>query len=124
MGVSLGVQRLKNTAHHGGFLGELHPGIHQLAVPRGAFVFGIGGVFHDDMDLAQVIGRCQYGGGHQGQGHHHRQQQGEDLFLHLLFPFFYILCKRLYSGFAEELGAERLKLRPRMERCGCCAAST
>ena len=76
MGVSLGVQRLGDTAHHGGFLGELHPGIHQRAVPGGAFVFGIGGVFHDDMGLAQVIGRCQHGGGHQGQGHHQCQQQG------------------------------------------------
>ena len=76
MGVSLGVQRLGDTAHHGGFLGELHPGIHQRAVPGGAIVFGIGGVFHDDMGLAQVIGRCQHGGGHQGQGHHQCQQQG------------------------------------------------
>ena len=76
MGVSLGVQRLKDTAHHGGILGELHPGIHQRAVPGGAIVFGIGGVFHDDMGLAQVNGRCQHGGGHQGQGHHQCQQQG------------------------------------------------
>ena len=76
MGVSLGVQRLGDTAHHGGFLGELHPGIHQRAVPGGAIVFGIGGVFHDDMGLAQVNGRCQHGGGHQGQGHHQCQQQG------------------------------------------------
>ena len=76
LGISLGLQRLDDTAHHGGFLGELHPGIHQGAVPRSAFVFGIGGVFHDDMGLAQVNGRCQHGGGHQGQGHHQCQQQG------------------------------------------------
>ena len=76
MGVSLGVQRLKDTAHHGGIPGELHPAVHQGAVPRSAFVFGIGGVFHDDMGLAQVNGRCQHGGGHQGQGHHQCQQQG------------------------------------------------
>ena len=76
MGVSLGVQRLKDTAHHGGIPGELHPAVHQGAVPRSAFVFGIGSVFHDDMGLAQVIGRCQHGGGHQGQGHHQCQQQG------------------------------------------------
>ena len=76
MGVSLGVQRLKDTAHHGGIPGELHPGIHQRAVPRSAFVFGIGSVFHDDMGLAQVIGRCQHGGGDQRQGHHQCQQQG------------------------------------------------
>ena len=76
MGVSLGVQRLKDTAHHGGIPGELHPAVHQGAVPRSAFVFGIGSVFHDDMGLAQVIGRCQHGGRHQGQGHHQCQQQG------------------------------------------------
>ena len=76
MGVSLGVQRLKDTAHHGGIPGELHPAVHQGTVPRSAFVFGIGSVFHDDMGLAQVIGRCQHGGGHQGQGHHQCQQQG------------------------------------------------
>ena len=76
MGVFLGIQRLKDTAHHGGILGELHPGIHQRAVPGGAFCFGIGSVFHNDMSLTQVIGRCQHGGGHQGQGHHQCQQQG------------------------------------------------
>ena len=76
MGVSLGVQRLGDTAHHGGIPGELHPAVHQGAVPRSAFVFGIGSVFHDDMGLAQVNGRCQHGGGHQGQGHHQCQQQG------------------------------------------------
>ena len=126
MGVSLGVQRLKDTAHHGGILGELHPGIHQRAGPGRSITihrFCEGSVFHDDMGLAQVNGRCQHGGGHQGQGHHQCQQQGEDLFLHLFFPFFRILCKRLYGEFAEESGAERLKLRPPMERCGCCAAS-
>ena len=79
MGVSLGVQRLKDTAHHGGFLGELHPGIHQRAGPGRSFTihrFCEGSVFHDDMGLAQVNGRCQHGGGHQGQGHHQCQQQG------------------------------------------------
>ena len=79
MGVSLGVQRLKDTAHHGGILGELHPGIHQRAGPGRSFTihrFCEGSVFHDDMGLAQVIGRCQHGGGHQGQGHHQCQQQG------------------------------------------------
>ena len=76
MGVSLGVQRLKDTAHHGGIPGELHPAVHQGAVPRSTFVFGIGSVFHDDMGLAQVNGRCQHGGGHQRQGHHQCQQQG------------------------------------------------
>ena len=79
MGVSLGVQRLKDTAHHGGILGELHPGIHQRAGPGRSFTihrFCEGSVFHDDMGLAQVNGRCQHGGGHQGQGHHQCQQQG------------------------------------------------
>ena len=79
MGVSLGVQRLKDTAHHGGILGELHPGIHQRAGPGRSITihrFCEGSVFHDDTDLAQVIGRCQHGGGHQGQGHHQCQQQG------------------------------------------------
>ena len=79
MGVSLGVQRLGDTAHRGGILGELHPGIHQRAGPGRSFTihrFCEGSVFHDDMGLAQVIGRCQHGGGHQGQGHHHCQQQG------------------------------------------------
>ena len=78
MGVSLGVQRLKDTAHHGGILGELHPGIHQRAGPGRSFTihrFCEGSVFHDDMGLAQVNGRCQHGGGHQGQGHHQCQQQ-------------------------------------------------
>ena len=76
MGVSLGVQRLKDTAHHGGILGELHPGIHQRAGPGRSFTihrFCEGSVFHDDMGLAQVNGRCQHGGGHQGQGHHQCQ---------------------------------------------------
>ena len=79
MGVSLGVQRLKDTAHHGGILGELHPGIHQRAGPGRSFTihrFCEGSVFHDDMGLAQVNGHCQHGGGHQGQGHHQCQQQG------------------------------------------------
>ena len=79
MGVSLGVQRLKDTAHHGGILGELHPGIHQRAGSGRSFTihrFCEGSVFHDDMGLAQVNGRCQHGGGHQGQGHHQCQQQG------------------------------------------------
>ena len=76
MGVFLGVQRLKDTAHHGGILGELHPGIHQRAGPGRSFTihrFCEGSVFHDDMGLAQVNGRCQHGGGHQGQGHHQCQ---------------------------------------------------
>ena len=79
LGISLGLQRLGDTAHHGGFLGELHPGIHQRAGPGRSFTihrFCEGSVFHDDTDLAQVNGRCQHGGGHQGQGHHQCQQQG------------------------------------------------
>ena len=79
LGISLGLQRLGDTAHHGGFLGELHPGIHQRAGPGRSFTihrFCEGSVFHDDMGLAQVNGRCQHGGGHQGQGHHQCQQQG------------------------------------------------
>ena len=79
LGISLGLQRLGDTAHRGGILGELHPGIHQRAGPGRSFTihrFCEGSVFHDDMGLAQVIGRCQHGGGHQGQGHHQCQQQG------------------------------------------------
>ena len=79
LGISLGLQRLGDTAHHGGFLGELHPGIHQRAGPGRSITihrFCEGSVFHDDTGLAQVIGRCQHGGGHQGQGHHQCQQQG------------------------------------------------
>ena len=79
LGVALGFQRLGDTAHHGGILGELHPGIHQRAGPGRSFTihrFCEGSVFHDDTDLAQVNGRCQHGGGHQGQGHHQCQQQG------------------------------------------------
>ena len=79
LGVSLGLQRLGDTAHRGGILGELHPDIHQRAGPGRSFTihrFCEGSVFHDDMGLAQVIGRCQHGGGHQGQGHHQCQQQG------------------------------------------------
>ena len=79
LGVALGFQRLGDTAHHGGILGELHPGIHQRAGPGRSFTihrFCEGSVFHDDMGLAQVNGRCQHGGGHQGQGHHQCQQQG------------------------------------------------
>ena len=79
LGISLGLQRLGDTAHRGGILGELHPGIHQRAGPGRSFTihrFCEGSVFHDDMGLAQVNGRCQHGGGHQGQGHHQCQQQG------------------------------------------------
>ena len=77
--VIAGFQGLGDTAHHGRILGELHPGIHQRAGPGRSFTihrFCEGSVFHDDTDLAQVIGRCQHGGGHQGQGHHQCQQQG------------------------------------------------
>ena len=55
LGVSLGLQRLHNTAHHSGFLGELHPTVHQCAGPGRSFTihrFCEGSVFHDDMDLA------------------------------------------------------------------------
>ena len=79
LGIAIGFQRLGDTAHHGGFLGELHPGIHQRAGPGRSFTihrFCEGSVFHDDTGLAQVNGRCQHGGGHQGQGHHQCQQQG------------------------------------------------
>ena len=79
LGISLGLQRLGDTAHRGGILGELHPGIHQRAGPGRSFTihrFCEGSVFHDDTGLAQVNGRCQHGGGHQGQGHHQCQQQG------------------------------------------------
>ena len=79
LGIALGLQRLHNAAHHGGILGELHPVVHQGAGPGRSFTihrFCEGSVFHDDMGLAQVNGRCQHGGRHQGQGHHQCQQQG------------------------------------------------
>ena len=52
----LGFQRSGHAGHHGAVGGQIDPCIHQRAVPRCSVLLGIGGVLHNDLHLAVVVG--------------------------------------------------------------------
>lgn len=76
----------------GGPGNQVHPFVHQRAVPDGSAGFCVGGVFHDDPNLAVVVLCCPDSGGYQAQYHHQCQQQRNDAFLHMHFPPVKYLC--------------------------------
>ena len=51
-----GFQRSDHAGHHGAVGGQIDPCIHQRAVPRCSVLLGIGGVLHNDLHLAVVVG--------------------------------------------------------------------
>ena len=71
---------------------QVHPLVHQRAIPGSAVGLCVGRVFHDDPNLAVVVLCCPHGGGYQAQYHHQCQQQRNDAFLHMHFPPVKYLC--------------------------------
>ena len=91
-GLGIGTQGADDAVHHGGPGGQVHPLVHQRAIPGSAVGLCVGRVFHDDPNLAVVVLCCPHGGGYQAQYHHQCQQQRNDAFLHMHFPPVKYLC--------------------------------
>ena len=91
-GLGIGTQGADDAVHHGGPGSQVHPFVHQRAIPGSAVGLCVGRVFHDDPNLAVVVLCCPHGGGYQAQYHHQCQQQRNDAFLHMHFPPVKYLC--------------------------------
>ena len=91
-GLGIGTQGADDAVHHGGPGGQVHPLVHQRAIPGSAVGLCVGRVFHNDPNLAVVVLCCPDSGGYQAQYHHQCQQQRSDAFLHMHFPPVKNLC--------------------------------
>ena len=93
--------------------GQVHPLVHQRAIPGSAVGLCVGRVFHNDPNLAVVVLCCPDSGGYQAQYHHQCQQQRNDAFLHMHFPPVKNLCPAV-SGKSTECvcGGGKADTRP------------